>query len=186
MAAQLVPCSLSEPCYQDGCGACYPDKVMQQETEREARAMGQLAPLLDPRERTPDVAKGAALEADRAAGYAFRKGDYSRALTWLESARQLASDLPDLDEHFARVRAAQREAAAEVAKPRDLGEAADTFGERTQQWVAQRDANRGEPTEPCDAPKGDKHCGELGHLYPAGRRCDLHRPKVLPDNELGQ
>ena len=92
-----MPCSLAEPCYQDGCGACYPDKVMQQETEREARAMGQLAPLLDPRERTPDLAKGAALEADRAAGYAFRKGDYSRALTWLESARQLDPDLPDLE-----------------------------------------------------------------------------------------
>ena len=105
-----MPCSLADPCYQDGCGAGHPDKVMQREAEREAAAMRALAPLLDPRDRPGNVCKGAALEADRAAGHAFRRGDDSRALTWLEAGRQHDPDLPELAEHFQRVRAAERAA----------------------------------------------------------------------------
>jgi hypothetical protein len=160
-----------------------------EEREAEAHAERALAALTDV--RAGDVAKGAALEADRAAGHAFRKGDYGRALTWLESARQLDPELPDLADHFAHVRAAERAAVAKVTEPRDLGELADTFGERLgpqAQYEHQRDTNRGEPTEPCDAPRGEAHCGEPGHLYPAGRRCDEHRPHQieLPDIEPGQ
>jgi hypothetical protein len=150
---------------------------MATEAEREAAALRVLASLLDPRDRPGNLTKGPALEADRAAGHAFRKGDYSRALTWLESARQLDPDLPEIAEHFQRVRAAERAAAAKVAKARDLGEVADSFGERTAAYLALRDSNRGEPTRPCDAPKGEAHCGELGHQYPAGARCDEHRPR---------
>jgi tetratricopeptide (TPR) repeat protein len=147
----------------------------QQEAEAAERA---LAPLTE-------VSKGAALEADRAASHAFSKGEYSRALTWLEAARQLDPDLPGLADHFARVRTAERAAVAEVSEPRDLAEVADTFADRLgpqARYERQRDANRVEPTEPCDAPKGNAHCGELGHLYPDGRRCDEHRP---PQIDLG-
>ena len=47
-------------------------------------------------------------------------------------------------------------------RPGTWGEVADSFGERTAAYLDPRDSNRGEPTRPCDAPKGEAHCGELG------------------------
>ena len=80
---------------------------------------------------------------------------------------------------------------AKVTERRDLGDLADTFHQRLDpqaRYQHERDTNRGEPTEPCDAPKGEAHCGEPGHLYPAGRRCDEHRPQQmeLANKEIGQ
>ena len=153
-------CSVSEPCGQEQCGACYPELA----DEIRARAL------------------------DQQAGVEFLQGNFTRAMSLLREAKDMCPELADeLTDHARRVRAAGREAAAKAARPRDLGEVADSFGERTVAYLAQRDANRGEPTEKCDAPKGDGNCRELGHLYAQGRRCDEHRPKVLTgDREPGK
>jgi hypothetical protein len=132
-----------------------------------------------------------ARDLDRQAGEAYGRGDYHKALNLLGEVRVLDPGLPDLADHFQRVRTAERAAVAKTAEPRDMAELADTFAERLgpqRQYEHERDANRGEPTEPCDAPRGEAHCGELGHLYPAGRRCDEHRPKQieLTDIEPGK
>jgi tetratricopeptide (TPR) repeat protein len=129
-----------------------------------------------------------ARQLDQQAGECFRRGDYSKALSLLGEVRVLDPGIYGLDEHMQRVRTAEREAVAKVSRPRDLGELAATFGERLGQqarYAAERDANRPEPTERCDVPKGDGQCGEPGHAYPAGRRCDEHRPKPLEIGEAG-
>ena len=162
------PCPVAEPCGQERCGACYPDEVMRRDAEE--------------REAQVQLRQGAALECDRAAAQAYKRGDYGRALTWLRSARELDPDMPGLAGHFQRAHQAEREAVAKVSEPRDMGQLADTFAERLgpqRQYEAQRDASRGEPAGKCDAPNGEARCGEPGHLYPAGRRCDEHRPKQI-------
>jgi Protein of unknown function (DUF4031) len=189
----MEQCSMEEPCEREGCGACYPDEdeVMRQgleerETQAQGRAKGAFAEL-DKAQTDSHQAR----ELDRQAGLAYKTGEFSTALRHLEAARMLDPALPELADHMQRVRTAERAAVAKVTEPRDLGELADTFAERLgpqERYEHQRDTNRGEPTEPCDAPRGEAQCGELGHLYPAGRRCDEHRPRQMePANkELGQ
>jgi len=164
MEHEQQPCSLAEPCGQEGCRACYPDGVIRGEAEaREALAQARA-------ER--------AGELDRTAGLAYRAGDYHKALSLLGKVRELDPESPGLAEHIQRVRAAERAAVAKVTEPRDLRQVADSFGERLgpqDQYQHQQDANRGEATGKCQAPQTD--CPQPGHLYPAGRRCDEHRPR---------
>lgn len=140
---------------------------------------------MDTQERSTAAVRLAAERAHDRAGLAYRRGDYHEAVACLRQAYEIDHSAPGLREHLALVRTAERAAVAKLSKARDLGEVADSFGERMQAWLAQRDANRGEPTEPCQTPKGDKACGELGHLYAQGPFCDEHRPSVteMPENE---
>jgi hypothetical protein len=170
MKHKQQPCSMAEPCGQEGCGACYPDEVMRQKAEaRQAREQARA-------ERARDL--------DRTAGLAYRAGDYHKALTLLGEVRELDPELPDLSGHIQRVRAAERAAVAKAAEPRDLGQLADSFAERPgpqQRYQAERDANRGAPAGRCDG--GEAGCPQQGHRYPAGRRCDEHRARAqeLPE-----
>jgi len=187
LAEEREQCTMADPCQQEECGACYPDEVMQRETEeREVEE----AERQEPQSQVTQDEIQRAHDLDLAAGQAYRAGDFSRALNILGEARVLAPGMSEvLSNHMARVREAQRQAVKEVSEPRDAGQLADTFGERLgpqERFLAERDANRGEPKEKCDTPKGGGECGEPAHLYAQGRRCDLHRPKVLADKERGQ
>jgi hypothetical protein len=127
-----------------------------------------------------------ARELDRQAGAAYQSGDYHKALALLGEVRTLDPSLPVLADHLQRVHQAQREAVAKTVAPRDIGQLADTFGQRLGQQAGdehERDRNRQEPDGKCQAPQAD--CPEAGHPYAAGRRCDEHRPKPadLPEPE---
>ena len=127
---------------------------------REMREQGG-GELVDTQERSTAAVRLAAERAHDRAGLAYRRGDYHEAVACLRQAYEIDHSAPGLREHLALVRTAERAAVAKLSKARDLGEVADSFGERTQAWLAQRDANRGEPTEPCEHRKATRHAASL-------------------------